>query len=147
MLSMRSWPMKPFLFVGCLLLAAGGCGSGGSKLAPVSGRVTLADGKPLTSGFVNFRPDKTKGNTFGGEAVGEINSQGEYTLNVRGKPGAPLGAYKVTVSSTGPTTTDNTNPSAQSVINPTYSNPGTTPLEKTVVDKPAAGAYDLQIGP
>src|SRR5262249_8279350 len=144
----QSWSRNRFLLgvtLCGLVWLSSGCG-GGAKLTPVSGRVTM-NGKPLTSGYVNFRPNKTKGNTFGGEPIGEINAQGEYTLQTKGKPGAPLGAYKVTVSVTGPMTEDNTKATTKSLINPTYGNPDTTPLEVEVVAEPKSGAYDLQIGP
>lgn len=137
------------LVLSCLALSAAvfisGCG--GEKLIPVSGKVTFADGKPLTSGSVMFKPDKAKGNTFSGEAIGEINSSGEYTLQSRGKPGAPAGAYKVIVTSTGPTTPDNTKVSTQSLVPQKYLTAETTPLEKTVADKAPAGTYDLQLLP
>jgi hypothetical protein len=141
-------PAKRFLLCGALgglLWLSSGCG-GGSASAPVTGHVTL-NGKPLTSGTVTFVPDKAKGNNSGDEPLGELNAQGEFTVQNRGKPGAALGWYKVTVNSMGPTTLDNTSPNTQSLINTTYTNPKTTPLEKEVVEKPAAGAYDLQIGP
>jgi len=125
-----------------------GCSGGSSGLVPVSGKVTV-DGKPLTSGWVSFRPDKTKGNTSAEEPNAEINSQGEYTLRTRGKPGAPPGAYKVVVSSSGAVTPDNTKVAAESkpLVNLTYSNPDTTTLTMTVVDKPEPGHYDLKLGP
>jgi len=147
MSSVKSWPRKRFLVLvlGGLIGLVGGCGSGGSKLVPVSGKVTV-NGQPLTSGWVNFRPDKAKGNTFGGEPIGEVTN-GEYTIQTKGKPGAPLGAYKVLVSAGVAVTPDNTNPKASSGVNPTYSNPDTSPLEVTVVEKASPGTYDLKLGP
>jgi hypothetical protein len=139
---------KPAVLVvalAALACASGGCG-GSKKLVEVKGKVTVG-GQPLTSGSVQFRPDKAKGNTNPAEPIGEINSQGEYTLMTNGKPGAPLGAYKVTVSSTGATTPDNTKVSTQQLVNTTYNHADTTPLEKTVVEQPAAGAYDLALTP
>ena len=147
-LSLRSLFARRF---GCAILFAGllsstlGCGDD-VKLVPVSGRVTI-DGKPLTSGWVAFKPDKSKGNNFGGELTGEVNSEGEYTIQHRGKPGAPLGAYKVTVSSTGPTTPDNTKPNTKSLIRTNYLQVATTPLAVEVVKEPAPGAYDLKLSP
>ncbi len=129
--------------VGALACLSGGCG-GGPSLAPVSGKVTLND-KPLTTGNVVYYPNKAKGNTFTGLPVGEINSQGEYTLQTGGKPGAPLGAYKVTVSAT-PTTPDNTKPSTKNPVNPQFGSLETTPLQVDVVEKAAPGAYDLKVG-
>jgi hypothetical protein len=138
-------------FVGAILLGglfavALGCGGGDTKMVPVSGKVTV-NGKALTSGSVTYKPDKKKGNTFGEEPMGEINAQGEYTLSVRGKPGAPPGAYKVIVSSTGATTEDNTKVSAKNTVNPTYLSADITPLEVEVVKDPAPGRYDLKLTP
>ncbi len=138
---------KRFLFSGALgglLSLSSGCG--GPAAAPVTGHVAL-NGKPMTSGTVTFVPVKAKGNTSVEEALGDINAKGEYTLQTRGKSGVALGWYKVTVASTGPITPDNTSATATSLINTTYTNPQTTPLEKEVVEKPASGAYDLQVGP
>jgi hypothetical protein len=99
----------------------------------------------MTTGWVTLRPDKKKGNTFGGEPRGEINSQGEYTIETNGKPGAPLGAYKVTVVVSPATTEDNTKPEKKIPSNMTYANPETTPLAVEVVKEAAAGAYDLKL--
>ncbi len=148
-MSSQSSPKNRILLVvllGGLLGLSGGCGGGPSQ-AEVKGHVKL-NGQTMTSGVVNFHPDKDKGNTYGGECVGDINAQGEYTLHTTsGKPGAPLGWYKITVSQDAPVTPDNTNPSTTSSVNPTYSNVGTTPLNKEVVDKAPPGAYDLDVGP
>jgi hypothetical protein len=141
-----SWRVRLILFAAAagLGLLGGGCGKGG-KAIPVSGKVTLSNGKTLTSGTVIFHPNKAKGNTYGGEPVGEINEQGQYTLADRGKPGAPAGWYKVTVASQN-ITPDNTKPDAvKSNINPTYSNPDLTTIEVEVVAEPKA--YDIQVGP
>jgi hypothetical protein len=137
--------------VGAALLLAGLLGSAcgcreETKLFPVSGKVTV-NGKPLTSGFVRFAPDKAKGNPFGGEPIGEINDQGEYTLNYMGKPGAPMGAYKITVTSMGATGEDNTKVKPKNTVRMTYANASTTPLTVEVTATPAAGAYDLKLAP
>jgi hypothetical protein len=128
-----------------LVLSSGGCGSSSATLAPVSGKVTI-NGQPLTKGTVIYKPDKAKGNTFGGEPVGEIDANGVYTLQTRGKPGAPVGWYKITVSVID-APPDNTKVDAnpQSQINPTYLHVDTTPLEKEVVAPPKVGNYDLQL--
>src|SRR5687767_13348261 len=83
------------LALGLFLVA--GCDGGG--LPPVKGKVTV-DGAALTSGSVRFVPDTTKGNKATTEPAGEIGSDGTYTLHTNGKPGAPAGWYKVTVSAT-----------------------------------------------
>ncbi len=147
--SPNPWRRSTFLLlavVGGLVWVTSGCVGSGPKLAPVSGRVTVGN-KPLTSGWVTFKPDKAKGNTFGGEAVGQVNEKGEYTLQTNGQPGAPLGAYKVIVTATAATTEDNTKPPTKSLVNTTYAFAETTPLEKEVVDQPAPGAYDLKLSP
>jgi len=133
------------LFVLLGLASLVGCDSGPS-LVPVSGVVTLND-KPLTSGTVIYHPDKAKGNKFGGLSVGEINDKGEYTLQTNGKPGAPVGPCKVTVTSTGSAEVpDNTKPSTKSPVNPTYATVELTPLAVEVTEKGAKGAYDLKVG-
>ncbi len=90
-MSSQSSPKNRILLVvllGGLLALSGGC-SNEPSLAEVKGHVKLI-GQTMTSGVVNFHPDKDQGNTFGGECVGDINAQGEYTLHTtRGKPGAP----------------------------------------------------------
>jgi len=135
--------------VACLTLVAlaccVGCG-GGSSLAPVSGKVTYKGGQPVTAGYVTYKPDKAKGNNFGGEPIGEIKSDGSYTLQTKGKPGAPLGAYKVIVSG-GETPPDNTKLPTKQTVNATYSHPDTTTLTRDVVAKAAPGAYDLEVTP
>ena len=147
-MSSQSSPGSCILLVVVLggLLGLGGCG-GGPPLTEVKGHVKLT-GQTMTSGVVNFHPDKNQGNTYGGECVGDINAQGEYTLHTTdGKQGAPPGWYKVTVSQDAPVTPDNTHPNTKPSINTTYSNVGTTPLKKQVVDKAPPGAYDLEVGP
>jgi hypothetical protein len=122
-----------------------GCGDGPS-LKPVKGHVTM-NGQPLTKGHITFHPNKDKGNTFGQVCVGEIDAQGEYTLQTRGKPGAPPGWYKVTVSAT-EAPPDNTKLSkGSSVGDTTYVLPELTPLEKEVVANAQPGAYDIKVGP
>jgi len=130
--------------LGGVTCLSSGC-KGGTSMTPVSGRVTL-NGQPLTKGHVTFHPNKDKGNTFGGVCVGEINAQGEYKLQTNGKPGAPLGWYKVTVDAT-EKTPDNTKPPTQSLVPRTYALPDITPLEKEVVANASSGAYDIKIGP
>ena len=43
----------------CVLLSLAGCGKSEpplGKLVPVQGKITLADGQPLTGGYVEFVP-------------------------------------------------------------------------------------------
>ena len=81
----------------CLCVALIGCG-GGPDLPPtaeVYGAVTI-DGKPLPRGTVQFIPDQAKG-TSGAPAVGNIASDGSYTLRTAGVEGAIVGHHKVRV--------------------------------------------------
>jgi len=144
----KFWSGNQFLRVValCGLLGLSSCCGPNSKLIPVTGRVTV-EGKALAAGSVRFVPDKSKGNTFGGEPIGEINAQGEYSLQTRGKPGAPPGWYKATVSADAAATPDNTSVKPSTKINNTYRLADTTPLEVEVVAQPKPGAYDLKLGP
>ena len=130
--------------LGGLTCLSSGCG-GGTSMTPVKGKVTV-NGQPMTAGHVIFHPNKDKANTFGGVCVSEINAQGEYTLQTKGKPGAPLGWYKVTVTAT-EAPPDNTKATTASPINTTYALPDITPLEIEVVEKAPPGKYDLKLGP
>ncbi len=80
--------------VALVLLAAAGCGP---KLYPVRGKVTLADGQPVTEGMVVF---ERKGEAK--EAVtarGEIQADGSYRLSThRPGDGVPAGTYRVLVA-------------------------------------------------
>jgi hypothetical protein len=76
--------------LGVLVLTVG-C-SGGSGLAPVTGRVTLDD-KPVPNMIVNFTP---LGETAGNGALGHTDADGRFTLlDARGEAGAYVGEYKV----------------------------------------------------
>jgi hypothetical protein len=130
------------LLAAFVLVGAFGCGA---APVPVSGRVTL-DNKPLTTGLVSFRPDKSKGNTNAVEPRGKISDDGTYTLETNGKPGAPTGAYKVVVIAQGAPLNpkDPYSPNKQ-IINPKYLQEEVTDLNVTVVKTPSAGAYDLKV--
>ena len=73
-----------------LMLGGFTVGCGGSTTAHVSGKVFLADGKPLPGGTVVFYP------TTGGKMVptnAQIQEDGSYDM-----PKAPVGPVKITVS-------------------------------------------------
>jgi hypothetical protein len=142
------WRLFSVLAVGGLVCSASGCGSDGSKLNPVSGKVTV-DGKPLTKGDVTLKPNADKGNTYTEEVRGKIDAEGNYKIFMRAtKPGeqregAPLGWYKVAVSAM---TKDPNDPyNFPNLIAERYINYSTSGLELEVVENPAAGAYDLVV--
>lgn len=81
-----------------LMLACVGCGRPSLKLVPVRGRVTYADGRPVTAASVCFTPDGASGSD-GKLATSLLMEDG--TFDLRTYPhgdGAMIGAYKVTIS-------------------------------------------------
>jgi hypothetical protein len=136
------------LLVGGLVFLSG-CVSGDSvgKLVPVSGKVTVG-GAPLTSGMVSLTPDAAKGNKVKAGIVAQINADGTYQVMTNGKPGAPLGSYKVTVSAGMPPVGPVTGAAAAlpSVrLLPKYMSAELTDLTIEVVEQPNPGAYDLKL--
>lgn len=128
-----------------LLLGLAACGEPDivGRTVAVKGKVML-DGKAVDHGSVAFWPDAAKGNTSKYESVGVIDKDGNYTLSTRNKPGAPPGAYKVTVVIQ--STADSTDPTKAKLESPAiYRTKEKTPLSIEVVEKPAAGAYDLNV--
>lgn len=89
--------MKKLCFIG--LLMAIGCSSkyeptAAPKTTPVNGKITLANGSPLTGGRVIFKP-KDKGMQ---EALAEIDKDGSYKLSSYNKgDGAAPGEYVVVI--------------------------------------------------
>lgn len=80
---------------GALLLTGCSGDDGIGKRFPVSGKVTY-DGKPLTSGTVNFLPEDP---ATGRPATGEIQTDGSYKLTTQTPgDGAMGGKYKVSIS-------------------------------------------------
>jgi hypothetical protein len=77
------------------LLVAGAAGCGGG-LYPVSGKVTLNDGTPLTKGLVIFEGQEGDKKVT---ARGELQADGTYRLGTkRPGDGAPPGKYQVLIS-------------------------------------------------
>ena len=77
------------------LLSLAGCGRDGpysGSLYPVKGQVLLADGKPLTSGTVQFIPKEG-----GLPASGKIAQDGTFSLKSKTREGAAPGEYKVRI--------------------------------------------------
>ncbi len=131
--------------VGVMLLSLGACGTADpvGPTVTVKGQVTV-DGKAATYGSVAFWPDSAKGNTSKFEAMGKIGEDGTYTLSTKGKPGAPAGAYKVTVVIQAKA--DSTEPGKATLEVPkNFTTKEKTPLAVEVVEKAAPGAYDLKV--
>lgn len=83
-----------------LVVVAANSGCSSSKIAPVSGRVTL-DGKPLSGVHVGFQPIAKPGDMNpGGGSYAITDASGQYTLLlVDGeKPGAFIGKHRVEVT-------------------------------------------------
>ena len=86
-------------FFGLLFGFLAGCGdlvSSEATVYPVNGKVLLADGKPLTTGRVEFIPVKG-----GMPASGDVGADGSFSLKTgSGQEGAPAGDYKVRLEPT-----------------------------------------------
>ena len=122
-----------------------GCGSGkDEKLTSVAGKVTV-NGAPLTSGAVTFQPDTAKGNLTQHIPVGMLNADGRYELMSATKKGAPPGWYKVTVSAQAPIDPKDPYAPPKHLVNPKYSDAGTSGLAVEVVANAAPGAYDFDV--
>ncbi len=134
------------LGVGVLLLSLAGCGGAPDSVGhtvPVKGKV-MVDGKLADHGSVALWPDAAKGNASKYECTGDIAADGTYTVYTKGKAGAPPGAYKVTVAIQ--SKVDSTDPKKAVMESPKkYQAKDTSPLAFEVVEKPAAGAYDLDL--
>jgi hypothetical protein len=90
---------------------------------------------------VTLFPDAGKEQSAAGLMTGQIDSGGNYTISSGGKPGAPLGKYKATVTpSMVPTGGDK--PPALG-FNAMYKDQAKTPLRIEVVA--SGGAYDLKL--
>jgi hypothetical protein len=117
-----------------LPLAVVGCNGPTEPLTPFTGSVTVA-GKPVSGGVVVLHPDAGKGNTTRHEPRGEIKPNGEFEVYTAGRPGAPAGAYKVTVIVPGaPPKSQAKNPYARPthVTKAEYTRPESTPLAVSV---------------
>ena len=129
-----------------LVLALVGC-TRAEPLYPVEGIVTI-DGKPLVGGprsYVVYQPDHKKGNESPHEPKSTIDANGRYKLMTVAQPGARAGWYKVRVDAA--EVVDLKNPYVTKwLVGKKYIDFGTSGLAKEVVEKPAAGTYDLHIG-
>jgi hypothetical protein len=138
------------LLLGFGLAWAAGCSNDEQeRLYPVSGKVVF-DGQPLTIGAVSFRPDSSRGNTSQHVPTGHIDAEGNYKLTTTNRAGAPAGWYKVMViaqnlGEDGGSTKSGAPAGPRSLVPERYLDPQQTPLSVEVVQKPGAGAYDLNL--
>jgi hypothetical protein len=133
--------------MGTLALGVG-CQKGGPTLYPVSGTVTVGSA-PLTGGVLTFHPEDSGGDKPKPSPTGQVEKDGKYSLTTLGKPGAPLGKYKVTVATNFPGmgmggAGGDVKPDSVKV-NPKYTVPTTSDLKVEVVASPAAGQYDIKV--
>ena len=87
---------RPWTVGLCSLLLLAGCAGSGSapKTAPVSGKIVLANGEPLTRGIIIFHPKDPPGN----EARAFVGKDGSFKLSTfLQEDGAVPGHYVVTV--------------------------------------------------
>ena len=134
----------------CCLLVLGsllplGCGRG-DKLAPVAGKV-FVNGVPLKGGprcYVVYQPDLSKSNNSPHEPKAVIQTDGSYQLTSVDRDGAAPGWYRVRVDAA--EVVDVKNPYFTKWLVPEkYADFISSGLLVEVVEKPPAGAYDLQI--
>lgn len=93
---MLSSKFAGFLFCALTLGFITGCGDG-VKLAPVTGKITADDGKPLGKIMIEFYP------TAGGpRSFGESDAEGKYKLTTDdGRDGAVVGSHSVVLRDVG----------------------------------------------
>jgi hypothetical protein len=135
-------------------LSAAGCDDDVGKRYSVTGRV-LFNGEPLQgkTGAVVFKPDPLRGNKCTVEAIGTIDTEGNFTLFTKSKAGAPLGQYTVIVTASEPgqaqannrVATGRNRKAPPPLIPARYAHEATSGLTKEVVADPPAGAYDLNL--
>jgi len=119
------------------LFACLGCGD----QHRLKGKVTFADGQPVTKGTVIF-------SNASFQARGEIQSDGSYTVSSTGKnDGLPKGEYQVTVSGVTKTVSGGNNPMPFPVTlcHDRYANVDTTDISCTV--PVSRNTFDIVLDP
>ncbi|QDT97785.1 carboxypeptidase regulatory-like domain-containing protein [Gimesia aquarii] len=145
------WWNTLLLLSTCLILA--GCSGGPTDtppLARVKGTVTL-DGKPLTSGTVQFTPNKDRGTT-GRMALGGIQPDGTFELmTIKAGDGAQIGHHLVAIECYESTEFDPknpTNPEPKSLIPKRYTDSNKSGLTAEVkANEENSFTFDLKTNP
>ena len=125
------------------VLLFAGCGPAAVKLVPVTGKVTI-QGTPLPWGTITLYPDATKGNKSTLQSFGNVAADGTYSISTDGKPGAPVGAYAVTISAAKPSTPGEYKPT-EWAASPDYLDRSKSGLTLNVVESAPANAYDFAL--
>lgn len=122
-------------FLALSLIAAivlSGCSGGGLGTAPVTGKVTYADGSPVQGGTIIFADASANLSS-----VGTIKEDGTYELGTYAEnDGAVPGSYKVTVLGT-------SEYGEAAPVQAKFSETSTTPLEATIVE--GKNSIDFQV--
>lgn len=127
------------LLAACCLTALG-CGASGPALYPVTGRLSLKDGRPVAGAVVEFAAADGSG------ARGRTDPAGRFVLETGGVPGAAAGPCRVAVVQM--VVADGAAGHAKSrhaaaVVHPRYAKFATSGLTREV--KPAANEFDIVV--
>ena len=137
----RFWLLAAFAGISFAI----GCSNGEIRLVKVSGNVSLKDGSPVVYGYINFHPDSSQGNASREICVGTIKS-GQYTLLTGVRYGAPVGAYRVSISAAAEI--DVKHPYyTKWYAHEKYISPDRSRLVADVVESPEPGRYDFKLDP
>jgi hypothetical protein len=146
-----------FAALGIAIAATAGCKQPPTPCFPVSGKVVYQK-KPVTTGTVTFVPDASKGNQSKESAIGLIKDDGTYSLVTNGRDGAPLGWYKVGISTMAPPMGDMAPPEIKPGskaapkgsgkapgVPPKFQHPDTSGVSIEVKENAPPGAYDIEL--
>ena len=140
--------MRALLVLTALVIA--GCGDGGPKLVKAGGAVKYKDA-PLAEADVVFVPDE------GGQpSIGRTDEDGRFTLQTSGRPGAPVGMHKVSITAVrqkravSPSeavgmTTEQIYANHETLIPVKYNNLITSGLSATVSDDAAKNEFGFEL--
>lgn len=110
---MRSSPLLTGLIViSTMMLCSCSTQGNAPKLSPVEGIVTW-NGQPLADAAIAFTPSS------GPIAVGKTDAEGRFRLSTQGRPGAAVGAHRITIQAYEPLPANAaTGPDGESTVNP-----------------------------